>query len=254
MSQVYVLERMTYEEVAAVDRSDTCVILPMGPLEAHGPHLPLGVDMNAAAVVSAMAAELLAERGINAAILPVMPYTLADVAMPFEGNISLSRETIISFVVDVARSISSHGFKKMVVFCHHGERPNLAALHDAAGRVRRLFATDVLISNALLDTMGKTAGLLKGEHPEWDFHAGEMETAFYLWKFPHLVKTDIAAALSPNWSNIREKFAEGAKDFMEAGGTKCYFGDPARATAAQGEQIYRIMAETLADETESFCR
>jgi len=246
MAQVYYLENMTYEEVDNLN-AETVFILPMGPLEAHGPHLPLGVDINGAVVLTEMAAKILAKKGISIAILPVLPYTLSDAAMPFKGTVTFSEETVIAIILDIARSISQHGFKRLVINCHHLERPNMQAIREAVHKTEEL-GISVLASNAILDSIPRCHGLLKGEHPEWDFHAGEVETSFYLWQFPHLVKTDKLKNLLPNWSDLRQKFQQGAKDFVEAGGPKCYFGDPAKGTAATGRKIYEIQAQTLAEE------
>ncbi|MEW6664498.1 MAG: creatininase family protein [Thermodesulfobacteriota bacterium] len=244
--------RMTFEEVDRLPRDTTIVILPMGPLEAHGPHLPLSVDIRGAEALTELAAELLSEKGYTVAIAPAVPYTLSDVAMPFPGTVTLSRSTVIALVRDIAGSFSRHGFRKLVINCHHLERPNLAALGEASKGAAE-FGISVLLSNAILESMGECGPLMKGEHPEWDFHAGEGETSFFLWKFPGEVRS-MYKQLPANWSNIREKFAAGARDFKEAGGDRCYFGDPARADAKTGEALYRVQARFLANEIDAWAR
>lgn len=246
------LEKMTFEEVDALPRDSTTIILPIGPLEAHGPHLPLSVDIRGAQVLTELAAQLLSEKGATVVLAPAVPYALSDVAMPFPGTVTLSRSTVIALVTDIARSFARHGFKRLVINCHHLERPNLAALHEAAKDAAE-FGISVLVSNAILESMGECGPLMKGEHPEWDFHAGEAETCFFLWKFPDEVRS-VYKQLPPNWSNIREKFAAGAKDFKEAGGQRCYFGDPAKATSKAGEALYAIQAHFLAEEIEKWAR
>jgi len=57
MADVYVLAKLTYEQVECLDKNKLVVILPMGPLEAHGPHLPLGVDFCGAVILTELAAE-----------------------------------------------------------------------------------------------------------------------------------------------------------------------------------------------------
>ena len=249
---VFKLEKMTFEEVDTLPRAGTIIMVPMGPLEAHGPHLPLGVDIRGAELLTELAAELLSQRGHTVAIAPVVPYTLADVAMPFPGTVTLSRSTVIALVTDLARSFARHGFKKLVINCHHLERPNLAALHEAVKGAKDLDIS-ILVSNAILKSMAECGNLMKGEHPQWDFHAGEGETCFFLWKFPADVRP-IYRDLPPNWSDIREKFAAGVKDFKEAGGKRCYFGDPAKAEAKTGEAIFEIQARYLAEEIETWER
>jgi creatinine amidohydrolase len=249
---VFELETMTFEEVDKLSRDETVIMLPMGPLEAHGPHLPLGVDIWGGLVLTKLAADMLSDRGCTIAIAPVVPYTISNAAMPFAGTVTLSRSTIVALVQDIAKSFARHGFKRLVLNCHHLERPNLAALHEAADGARQ-FAISVLVSNAILDSLPECATLMKGEHPEWDFHAGEAETSFFLWKFPEAVRKNYRH-LPPNWSNLREKFAAGAKDFTEAGGPQCYFGDPAKGDAELGEKLYAIQARMLADEIDNWIK
>ncbi|MGB9885430.1 MAG: creatininase family protein [Moorellales bacterium] len=252
MASVYYLDRLTYEEVDRLPREETVIILPVGPLEAHGPHLPLSVDINGALVLSDLAAQLLAQRGISVLIAPALPYALADVAMPFAGTVTLSRETVTSLALDIAKSFARHGFKYLVINCHHLEVPNLAALRAAAEAARQ-FGISVLVSRAIIDSLPQIASHLRSEHPELDIHAGEMETALYLWRFPEMVRNNYLD-LPPVWVNIRQKFSEGAKDFREVGATRCYLGDPAKASAEAGAELYRILAEALADEVEKWFR
>jgi creatinine amidohydrolase len=242
------LEKLTYKDVEQFPKDNTIILQPMGPLEAHGPHLPLGTDFFAAAKLCEIAVPKIQERGINVLIAPVLPYTLSDVAMPFAGTVTLSKNTVIALISDIIISFSKHGFKYFVLLCHHLERPNLAALNEAASRITASTDLFVLVSNAILNSIPSSSALMRGERPEWDFHAGEAETSFCLWMCPELVKRDIQANLPPNWSNIREKFAEGARDFVEAGGPLCYFGDPQKGTAELGEQLYQRQASALAEE------
>jgi len=247
---VFELEKMTFEEVDALPREHTIIILPMGPLEAHGPHLPLSVDMRGARVLTELAAALLSEKGRTVAIAPAVSYTLAEASIPFPGTVSLSRETVVGLTRDIAKSFALHGFKRLVINCHHLERPNLAALNEAATSARE-FGISVLVSNAILDSFSECGRLMKGERPEWDIHAGEWETSLFLWRFPDEVRPAYRD-LPPNWSNVREKFSAGAKDFCEAGGQRCYFGDPAKGEAKTGEALYRIQARFLAAEIEKW--
>jgi creatinine amidohydrolase len=242
------LADMTYVEVSDLDKERTVIFLPMGPLEAHGPHLPLGVDFYAAQTVTEMTVKALWEKGVYGVIAPTLPYTLADVAMPFAGTVTLSPGTIKSFIHDFAYSISRHGFKKIVLYCHHLERSNLSALQEGADKASKEFDVSILVSSAIMIALSKTSHLLKGEHPQLDSHAGESETAYCLWKHPELVKQAILPSLKPVWVNIREKFSQGAADFVQAGGIHGYFGDPAKATAEMGKKLYATHAEVFCDE------
>lgn len=251
MFNILYFEEMTYQEVDQLDKDKSFVFLPVGPLESHGPHLPLGVDIKGAEITCEMAAKRIAEKGFQPIIAPTIPYTLADVGMPFAGTVTLSQDTVKSLILDLAKSFSQHGFKNFVIFCHHGERPNFKAISDAAEEATK-FGIRVLNSGAVFEAMRAMVKFIKGKYPHLDAHAGESETALYLWKFPHLVKQEILKDLPDNWSPLREKLSEGAKDFIAAGGPLSYFGSPAKATAETGEHCYKLMSDLLTDDVVRF--
>lgn len=242
------LENLTYQEVEKTPKDKTILIIPMGPLEAHGPHLPLGTDFFGAQKLSQLIVEKLSNKDFLVQVAPLLPYTLADVAMPFAGTVTLRRETLLALLSDIIQSFAKHGYKYFVLLCNHLERPNLAVLHEASQMLTARSKIAILVSNTLLELSKSPSVLLKGEYPQWDFHAGEAETSFCLWAYPELVKKEILASLKANWSNIREKFQKGAKDFVEAGGPLCYFGDPAKGSALVGEKLYERLSGKVAEE------
>jgi len=242
------LERMTYVEAETCARAGALVMLPLSPLEAHGPHLPLGVDFFGAAALAERSAVLLDRRKIRAVIAPVLPYALADVAMPFAGTVSLGAETLRHIVTDIAESFHRHGFRGMVIVCQHLERANMTVLQDTAAELTAA-GIPAMMANPFFAHAETMHAMMKGERPEWDLHAGEWETAFCLWRVPDLVHREMAAHLPPNWVNLREKlYHEGCRDFVEAGGEQCYFGDPSCADPELGKAMYEGLAQVLADE------
>lgn len=251
MVDIVYLDELTFQEVEQLDKEKSFILLPMGPVESHGPHLPLGVDIRGAEIACKMAAEKLMEKGLQPIMAPTMPYTLAEAAMPFAGTVTLSRKTLKSFIHDLAKSFAQHGFKNFVIFCHHGELPNFNAISEAAEESKE-YGIRVLNSKAIFKGMDENINLIQGEHPELDAHAGESETALYLWKFPHLVKQNIVKDLPDNWSPLRKNLSEGANDFMEAGGPLSYFGSPSKATAKTGQLAYEVISNLLTKEVEHF--
>jgi creatinine amidohydrolase len=242
------LERLTYKEAEDLAGKGAVVLLPISPIEAHGPHLPLGVDFFGASTLAELSAGMLMEKDVPVVIAPVLPYAHANVAMPFAGTVSLKEKTVKALVRDIATSFQSHGFKGLVIICQHLERPNLAALKSASDDATAA-GMPVFTVNPFMTSADKMNALMKGEFPELDLHAGEWETAYCLWLFPELVKQDILQDLPPKWIKLREKlYEQGCKDFVEAGGTECYIGDPASATADLGKKIYQVLAQALKDE------
>jgi len=98
--------------------------------------------------------------------------------------------------------------------------------------------------------------LLKEEHPEYDIHAGEWETALVLLRAPELVDRTALATLPPNWDtrNIAERRAAGAGTFPELGAPAAYCGDPRRATPATAEALYAALGRFVAEEASSLLR
>ena len=84
------LAEMTWEEARDIDRGRTVAVLPVGAIEAHGPHLPLATDCVIAEAMACAAAERLEARGVSAVVLPVLPYTRAGFASGFPGTVSTS--------------------------------------------------------------------------------------------------------------------------------------------------------------------
>lgn len=107
-------------------------VLPTGSVEQHGPALPLGTDLFAAAGVATRV-----DRA-DAIVLPGVPVGVSDHHRQFHGTLSTTEETFADYVADIVESVAAHGVRKVVVVNGHGGNTN--ALRRAA---RRLRADDV---------------------------------------------------------------------------------------------------------------
>src|SRR5205814_3621862 len=74
---IHELAELTWEDVRDLDRARTVVVLPVGALEAHGPHLPLGTDNVIALAMARAGVAQLAAHGVGGVLLPALPYTAA---------------------------------------------------------------------------------------------------------------------------------------------------------------------------------
>src|ERR687883_1988665 len=95
------LERITYPRVEELAARTDLALLPGGPPEAHGPHLPIGTDLIAARELCERAARELAARGIECLVAPLLPYCLAEVARPFSGTITVRAEVVAALIADI---------------------------------------------------------------------------------------------------------------------------------------------------------
>ena len=67
------LAELTWEEVRDLDRGQTVAVLPVGAMEAHGPHLPLATDVVIAEAMARAGASRIAAQGMVALLLPPLP-------------------------------------------------------------------------------------------------------------------------------------------------------------------------------------
>lgn len=246
---LHYLERMTYPRVEQLAARADLALLPVGPPEAHGPHLPVGTDLIAARELCERAARELSVRGVECVIAPLLPYCLAEVARPFPGTITVRAEALAALVEDICASLARSGFRRTLIVSGHAEEENLAALRTGAGQAVEAGAL-VQVSRWYRDALPKLLHFLQEEHPEHDIHAGEWETALVLMRAPELVDQAALGTLPPNWEthDISERRAAGARTFPELGAPEAYCGDPRRATSATGEKLYAALGGFIAQE------
>ena len=88
------LSSMTWEEVRDLDRQTAVVVLPVGAIEAHGPHLPLSTDVIISEAMARSASKLLVDNGYEVVVAPTIQYTPAGFASGFQGTISIGTATL----------------------------------------------------------------------------------------------------------------------------------------------------------------
>jgi hypothetical protein len=107
---------------AFLERSDAA-ILPVGPTEAHGLHLPLGCDY----LISLATAEL-AAREADALVLPPFSYSWPGATAKLPGTMRLSPDLVLSVIAGILDSAASQGFKRLAMVCAHGGDVPMATL------------------------------------------------------------------------------------------------------------------------------
>ncbi len=252
---LHYLERMTYPQVERLAERTTLALLPVGPPEAHGPHLPVGTDLIAARELCERAARNLATRDIECLIAPLLPYCLAEVAVPFPGTVTVRPEVVAALVADICRSLARSGFRRTLVVSGHAEEENLAALRAGAEQAAQAGAI-VGVSRWYESALPGSLHLLREQHPEYDVHAGEWETALVLLRTPELVDRAVLDTLPPNWGtrDLSKRRAAGARTFPELGAPRAYCGDPRRAMPATAENLYATLGRFVAEEGASLLR
>jgi creatinine amidohydrolase len=177
-------EDLTSAELRAAFERQVLVLLPVGSVEQHGPHLPVGTDALVAHHLASGVADRLGDRCLA---LPTLSYGYSPHHMSFPGTVTLRAETYLRLVGDLAGSLYQHGLQDLVILNGHGGniaplRTLLAELARDHGRSPRLITYWEVIEHEIRDFF---------EHPELVCgHACALETSLALHLFPQLVQRD----------------------------------------------------------------
>jgi creatinine amidohydrolase len=209
------------------------LLLPIGAIEPHGPHAPLGTDVLIATAICERAARALADQDrLRALVLPAIPFGVTRYAAAFRGALSITAQTLSALIADVRESLAADGFRHVVIVNHHFEPEHIEALRSAG-----LPFFDI--------TRRARASRLTDEFRRGSCHAGSYETSLVLAERPELIDADAAAALPAYEVNMPAAIADGRTDFLAMGMERAYCGAPADASVAEGEETYAVLVEML---------
>jgi creatinine amidohydrolase len=263
------LAECTYPEAARLARDQrSIVLLPLGAIEQHGPHLPLLVDWLGAEELARHVAPHLRRAGYRPVLAPSVPYGASPLAETWPGTVSLSVGTLRCLIVDVIDSLARHGFRRFVLANYQADPGQLRAMAEAkraltragagrrpraaagAGRLQVLFAGFSPETSSLTAMLNPAVlRLSRSPNPKGEWHAGELETALVLARRPRLVRRGLARRLPPAWVDFRRALARGARRFEEiAPGGAGYFGWPAAAKAATAKRALALRGRLMARE------
>jgi creatinine amidohydrolase len=178
----------TSPELGDLARAGAAVIVPVGSIEQHGPHLPVSTDITSAFEVASRSAEKIDEFPVLVA--PPVWWGVSPHHMGFPGTITLSTDTFIALVCDVCRSIAAHGFRRILILNGHGGN---AALVSVIAQKLSEGPKPLWVAAASYFLMIAEDLKAIGESPLGGIcHACEMETSLLLTLCPNLVHTDRA--------------------------------------------------------------
>lgn len=174
------LHEMTHPEVSRKAEEGAVVIIPLGSMEQHGVHLPLGTDFFIALEISRRVAEK-----TGSIVAPILWVGLSKEHMAFKGTITLESGTLTMVLRDAIRSLASHGFRKIVVINAHGG-------NDAPLRLSVLDANLNSYADVLYVGPDEFLSLLPQRlrrelEESMDLHAGILETSIINLLRPDLV-------------------------------------------------------------------
>jgi creatinine amidohydrolase len=253
------MAEMTWQEVEAAAGRGAVALWAFGVIEQHGPHLPTGTDVYLPSAALRRTREMLAERNVEAVIVPPYYWGINHASGAFPGSIKVRPDVMVELMADVFASLAGDGFRSVFCITGHGDAHHNRTIHRAVTRARG--ETGIDISFVADEALIKRLGIAPGDpavtpfRPERDdglpfpdVHAGKGETSAMLALVPGLVRADKLREL-PAVAFIAEDLAEWRQGF-EVARRKTplgYVGDPAKAEPAQGGRDLDAGAKAIAD-------
>ena len=248
------LAKIPFPEVERLaHQGNALVILPVGVVEEHGAHLPLGLDSFAAEAYGDAAALFLEEKGYNVLIAPTVSYGVAHQALDFPGTLTLQTTTLRSLITDIGRSLARHGLNRLIILNGHRDLSHMKALDEARDMLANEKVAQVLCVGFTTDPAVTAAcyragvrELSRSVRAEREGHGGEWETSLALFSFPDLVSREILETLEPNFDYDVDAFRNETKDYWSLTDGRGYFGSPQSGSAETGRKIVTIRGRNIA--------
>ncbi len=219
------LEELKTPDIEAYLKTGRAVLIPVGSVEQHGCHLPLGTD--------SFLVDLTVERvseSLRLLKLPVIQYGPCFNSSSHAGTISISTRRLYDYVEGIVLSLYQQGFRIFFLFSGHAEQSQLVTLRELAEEFKQskddvsfhllcTYHINKIVSQSLFDASK-------------EFHAAAVETSLMLYLKPGLVDpTQFVAGKKeiPEFEIVKDK-----KKYWESG----VYGSPHTASKELGKQIF----------------
>lgn len=242
----YFYEHLRYPQVEELAKQDALILIPVGMLEEHGPHLPVSTDNIIASGVARLTAERIGDR-IPTIVMPcVFTGYHGQYLTKWAGSVTVRPESLYNYVYDMVDSLCKNGFKKFIFVNAHGQNP--AILEMVCRRITDAHETVIPALTYAMGMIGpKGAQIRTSEQGGAAGHACEVETSLVLALAPELV--DMSQAKDETCS-YRSEFHRGDLFPDQGASGKVYWssfhlqkpqygilGDATAATREKGLQL-----------------
>jgi creatinine amidohydrolase/Fe(II)-dependent formamide hydrolase-like protein len=245
----------TGPEIAALARSDpnTTIVLNIGAVEQHGPHLPTITDtLNGMEALGAALARLADD--VTVLALPPTNLGKSEEHRDFPGTLSYRGDTLRMVLLDIATSVARSGFNKLVLFGSHGG--NVGAIDDFFRDLR--IETKMRIFKIQAGSIGSVPGLISPDEAAIAMHSGDSETSMVRHLAPELVHMERAEG----WiyeSNPSIGYSFKGQDAIEAWITSDLaptgaIGNPHLSSPEKGQALFEATVTRLAELLEAVYR
>jgi creatinine amidohydrolase len=236
--------RLRADELRERAKQDAIVILPVGSLEQHGPHLPVEVDSLLGETVALRAAKLIAARE-PVVVLPNLWTGISEHHMSFGGTVTLDFPTFFAVVRGIVESVARHGFRRIVLLNGHGGNDNgLRVIADELGPKLNLPILQFTYWYAAAQPIAAILEKQKGLQ-----HACEAETSMMMALRPDLVARDRIALAEVNQTPELTEVAGGGLYMWRSLASRSsagVIGYPSAASPEKGERLLDGIAREIA--------
>ncbi len=237
------LQTATWPEVEAYLERSTGIIVPIGSTEQHGPNGMIGTDAICPETIAFGVAE-----SIEVLIAPTLAFGQAHHHLGFAGTIALRPSTLMAVLVDIVRSLHRQGFRRIYFLNGHGG--NVATINAAFQEVyaqstfgdANLPDLQLQLRNwYMAESVGKLSKQLFGNQEGG--HATPSEVSLTFYAYPEKIKTTTMSPEIAPHGTIRDAY-----DYRAQFPDGRIGSNPALATVAAGEQLYKACVAEVAED------
>jgi len=241
------LDDLTGPEISEKLSPSSIVLVPIGAIEQHGPHLPLNVDyVIADEVANAVVAEA---DDVDVWVLPTMPFSKSDEHAWSPGTMWLSRDTMEAVLDDISARVAEMGVHRLAFLNGHGGNSTL--LNVACREARRRHGLLTFLLHPFAPPAYSPASDDDTNELNMGIHGGHVETSVMLHLRPDLVHLERADRNVPEWLTENDHVRFGgttsfgwlSNDF----GPEGHIGDPTGASAEAGKAHFEASVKFVAD-------
>ncbi len=233
---------LTWRDVEQLDE-DTIFFLAVSPMEAHGPHLPLGTDLYVAREVERRTMQRLEERH-SVVSLPSLPVGACRMARDFPGSMSMDWQTLRDLLAEQLSHVADVG-SHLMLLTFHMDLHHVKAIHTAMKKAAR---HDLTICEPLTPRFYEGTLWPPMDDGDEEIHADAKETSLGLAVFPELLR---------DWQEQPAVHVDVGgpaalyRTMRELGAEQGYVGTPSRATRDYGEAFLERMTDICIEAAEA---
>ena len=247
------LLNLSWKEIEQLPKEKTVLFMTIAPIEEHGTHLPVGVDIQLGEYWQQEAIKELQTDFPDYHFLSVPFIPIAAGSMKgFPGCSYIKPRLLRKLIFEMLRNIQAWGIKNLIVIASHGDPFHNMAIEKACDRINKQFSTRFIspfgafFSYKELDInldFDTEAEMMLKKHPE-DFHAGWIETSMIMDISPDKVSDDY---ISTEDVVVSEKEMIHPSKYLKKTEGKGHLGFPRYANKQLGTILNRSTVSYVAD-------